>query len=161
MTGSPNPNTPQVRALNRILDWLDEREDGLTELYPDLFIHNNNDGDLKARLYRIIYFTCLYKLYHMATQHKSEDEDIHDYIASLPLIEYVVTANVFTELRCLEINEQAGWEDSYSTLDINEFLFPLIRDLIQQTVDVDVNRLADVLYTPVSAFAIPTDVTVP
>ena len=160
MTVSPNPNTPQVRALNRILDWLDEREEGLNELYPDLYIPDK-DGDLKERLYRVIYFTCLYKLCHMATQHKSEDEDTHDYLASLPLIEYVVTANVFSELRCREINEQTGWEDSYSILDINEFLFPLVRDLIQQTVDVDVNRLADVLYTPVSAFAIPTDVTVP
>ena len=160
MTVSPNPNTSQVRDLNRVLDWLDEMEDGLTKYYPELYIPDK-DGELKARLYGIIYFTCLYKLYHMATQHKSEDEDIHDYIASLPLIEYVITANVYTELRCQEINEQTGWEDSYSILHINEFLFPLIRDLIQQTVDVDVNRLADALYTPVSAFAIPTDVTVP
>ena len=160
MTVSPNPNTSQVRDLNRILDWLDVMEDGLTELYPDLYIPDK-DGDLKARLYYIIYFTCLYRLYQMAQQLKSEDEDIHDYLASLPLFEYVVTATLYSELRCQEVSDQAGLEDSYSILDINEFLPTLVRDLIQQTVDVDVNRLADALYTPVSAFAISTDVTDP
>ena len=160
MTVSPNPNTSQVRDLNRVLDWLDEMEDGLTKYYPELYVPDK-DGDLKARFYGIIYFTCLYTLYQVALRHKPEDEDIHDYLASLPLLEYVIVATVSSELRCQAVSEQAGLEDSQSILDINEFLPTLIRDLIQQTVDVDVNRLADALYTPVSAFAISTDVTDP
>ena len=160
MTVSPNPNTSQVRDLNRVLDWLDEMEDGLTKYYPELYVPDK-DGDLKARFYRVIYFNCLYTLYQVAQLHKPEDEDIHDYLASLPLLEYVIVATVTSELKCQDVSEQAGLEDSQSILDINEFLPTLIRDLIQQTVDVDVNRLADALYTPVSAFAIPTDVTVP
>ena len=160
MTVSPNPNTSQVRDLNRVLDWLDKMDDDLTELYPHLYVPDK-DGELKARLYGIIYFTCLYMLYRMAMIHKPEDEDIHDYLASLPLFEYVVTATLYSEIRFQQVCEDAGLEDSQSILDINEFLPTLVRDLIQQTVDVDVNRLSDALYTPVSAFAIPTDVTVP
>ena len=38
MTVSPNPNTSQVRDLNRVLDWLDKMEDDLTELYPHLYV---------------------------------------------------------------------------------------------------------------------------
>ena len=154
MTVTPNPDTTQVRDLNRILNWLDVAEERLADDYPN-FVEGSKDRDLKDRLYRLILFSCIRAMNRVADNDKPEEETFDEYYLRLPLIEYVLTASVYCEMAFQDIGEKAGLENSFLVFDVNEYLPALIRDLIRMSGDVDLDKLKAALYTPASTFIIP------
>ena len=154
MTVVPNPDTTQVRDLNRLLDWLDDAEDHLIKDYPTFF-EGCKGRDIKARLYQLIFLSCMRAMNRVAHNEKTEEETIDEYYSRLPLIEYVLTASIYCEMAFQDIKEQAELENSYLVFDVNDYLPPLIRDLLRVNGDVDIDKLKEALFTPASTFIIP------
>jgi hypothetical protein len=154
MTVVPNPDTTQVRDLNRILDWLDGAEEHLIKDYPKFF-EGCKDRDIKARIYGLIFFSCIRAMNRVANNEKNEEESLDEYYSRLPLIEYILTASIYCEMAFQDIRDQAGLENSFLVFDVNDYLPSLIRDLLRISGDVDTDKLSEALYVPASTFIIP------
>jgi hypothetical protein len=154
MISTPNTLTPQVRDLNRFINWLDETEDKFVaygektdnDLYRSFADHK--DLDEKERLFHILFDDTMRKLLRMNVDKLS----VKDYLDQLPLAEVVTTAALSCELMFQAIGEAAELENSYALFTVEQYIPKILHWVVGLVGDVDHVALNTALNTPLSTF---------
>jgi hypothetical protein len=157
MISSPNTLTPQVRDLNRLLNWLDETEDKIvaygektdSDLYRSFADHK--DLDEKERLFHILFDDVMRRLLKMNV----DKIPVEEFLAQVSLGEVVITSALSCELTFQMIGELAELENSYALFTVEEYIPKLVHWVAGLIGDADHDTLEKAFLTPLSTFIKP------
>ena len=157
MISTPNTLTPQVRDLNRFINWLDETESRIAaygeekDLDSYRSFADHKDLDEKERLFHILFDDVMRRLLKMNVDKLSVEE----YLSQVPIAEVVTTAALSCELTFQMIAKVAELENSYALFTVEQYIPKIIHWVVGLIGDVDHDALNTALITPLSTFVKP------